>query len=112
MQKPCNKCEHSYSYKVPSGQTRYDYQMWGDHKEICRDCEKRKKYEEYLESRRQYRQGEPVKDLYEYFSLIKNGETLFYWRGAIRHYRILESLQFRTFVDLIRRGSIYRAIKK
>lgn len=112
MQKPCNKCEHSYSYKVPSGQTRYDYQMWGDHKEICRDCEKRKKYKEYLESRRQYRQGEPIKSIDEYFHLKESGESLFYFRDSIRHYKVIESLQFRTFVSFLNHGYICRAIKK
>lgn len=112
MQKPCNKCDLASSYTYKSGKTRYYPHIFGDYRQVCCDCEKHKKYEEYLESRRKYREGESVKGLDEYFSLIENGETLFYWRGDIRHYRVLESLQFRTFVDLIRRGSIYRAIKK
>lgn len=86
--------------------------MWGDHKEICRDCEKRKKYEEYLESRRQYRQGEPIKSVDEYFHLKENGESLFYFRDSIRHYKVIESLQFRTFMSFLNHGYICRAIKK
>ena len=112
MNKPCNKCDLAYSYKTASGQTRYDYPRWGKNWEQCYNCEKHKKYERYLESQRQYRIGVAVKNVEEYFSLIKNGESFFYWRGAIRHYKVLECLQFRTFVDLINNGYICRAVKK
>ena len=78
----------------------------------CRNCERRQKYEDFLESRRKYKQGKPVKNIQEYFVLKEKGESLFYWRGAIRHFKVLECLQFRTFVDLINHGNLYRAIKK
>jgi len=112
MQKPCNKCKCAYSYKTPSGQTRYDSSNWGIVGEVCRECEKRKKYDEYLESRRQYRQGEPIKSVDEYFHLKENGESLFYFRDAIRHYGWIESMQFRAFISFLNHGYICRAVKK
>lgn len=112
MQKPCNKCENSSSYILPSGTTRYYPQTFGYYAIKCRECEKYKKYEEYLQSRRKYLMGKPIKSLEEYFALKEKGESLFYWRGAIRHFKVLECLTFSTFVDLINHGNLYRAIKK
>ena len=111
MQKPCNKCELAHSYTFPSGRVVYYCSKWGRYVK-CDKCEKFAKYEKYLESRRQYRMGDTVKDVNEFLSLVKNGETLFYWRGVIRHYKVLESQQFRILVDLIDGGHICRAIKK
>lgn len=118
MKKPCNKCEYASTYKYPSGRINYHP---GFYKFVngklncdtpCRDCEKHKKYNEYLESRRRYVKGEPVKSVNEYLKLKHNGETLFYWRDSIRHFGWLESLQFRVLANSIENGCLYKAVLK
>ena len=112
MEKPCKHCVHGHHYETQNGEPRYYCSIWIYDDMACRNCEHRQKYEDFLESRRKYKQGKPVKNIQEYFALKEKGESLFYWRGAIRHFKVLECLQFRTFVDLINHGNLYRAIKK
>jgi len=112
MNKPCNKCEYAYSYQYKSGNVRYYARDFGEKAKICRECEKYKKYNEYLESRRRYYKGEPIKSVEEYLALKAKGETMFYLRDAIRHYGWIESLQFHTFMGFMNHGTICRANKK
>ena len=118
MKKPCNGCEFANNYKYPSGRIKYypglykfvDKKLKYD--TPCRDCEKRKKYDEYLESKRRYVQGEQIKSVQEYLDLKRNGETLFYWRDSIRHFGWLESLQFRVLAHSIENGFVCKAVLK
>ena len=112
MQKPCNKCKYAYSYKTPSGQTRYDSSKWGIVGTVCRECEKYKKYSNYLESRRQYFRGEVITSVDKFLELQRKGEDLFYLNNSIRHIGWLNSMQFRNLTSMITNGRICRAIKK
>ena len=113
MQKPCNKCEHSKHYKMPKGKERYYPQHFGNAKHyFCSACEKYKKYQAYLESKRQYTKGDYITSVDEFEERNRNGESLFYWNNCIRHYGWLCSMQFRCLVRAIQNGHIRAAIKK
>ena len=62
MNKPCNKCKKSIKFKgkcFPSSQ-----------EEECRNCNKVKKYYDYLENKRKYAIGEKIKELKELELLV------------------------------------------
>lgn len=112
MNKPCNKCEHSMNYKTLKGNKRYSPKLFGNTKQFCADCEEYKKYQEYLESKRQYVQGDYITSIDEFVERSRNGESLFYWNNCIRHYGWLCSMQFRCLVNAIQNYHIRAAIKK
>lgn len=112
MQKPCNKCEFSGTYPISNNRIDHYCAKYFSNQAKRNQCEKYAKYDEYLESRRQYCQGEPIKSIEEYLALKASGESLFYFRDSIRHYKVIESLQFRVFVSFLNHGYICKAIKK
>lgn len=112
MKKPCNSCEYSKQYILPNNKTRYYCGIWVIDNVATLKCDKKRKYDEFLEKRRKYEKGERIRNIQEYLSLKEQGETLFYWNNCIRHFGWLESLQFRTLLNSINQGRIYRAIRK
>ena len=118
MNKPCNGCEHAYKGEYPSGRVYYNKRLyvWKDDNVSlylpCSNCEKYKKYSDYLESRRQYVRGEKITSVDRFLDLQDEGESLFYLNNAIRHVGWLDSMQFRNLTSMIKNGRIYRAIKK
>lgn len=112
MKKPCNNCKHAKSYQYSSGKIHYYCGIWIYDNIACRNCERRQKYEDFLESRRQYTRGKRIESVSEYLALKEQGQSLFYWGNKIRHFGWLESLQFRTLVSVIKNGDFYMAIKK
>lgn len=107
MNKPCAKCELANAIHTENGRTKY----FGFRPD-CRNCEKYSKYEEYLESRRQYRRGDRVESISEYLALKEQGQTLFYFINSIRHFAVLENMPFKTLSKTIQDGYIYRAERK
>ena len=107
MQKPCNKCKQSVCFTTLKGNKRYYPNMM-----FCDDCEEYKKYQAYLESKRQYTKGDYITSVDEFEERNRNGESLFYWNNCIRHYGWLCSMQFRCLVRAIQNGHIRAAIKK
>ena len=113
MQKPCNKCEQSVCFTTLKGKKRYYPHPFGYAKMMfCDDCEKYKKYQEYLESKRQYIKGDYITSIDEFEERNKNGEVLFYWNDCIRHYGWLCSMQFRCLARAIQNYHVRAAIKK
>ena len=107
MNKPCAKCDFANVVYFGNGKAQY----FCSPTNRC-NCEKYRKYEDYLESRRQYRRGDRVKSISEYLTLKEQGQTFFYFHNSIRHFAALESMQFRTLGKMIQNGFIYRAERK
>ena len=59
MKKPCNGCQHAYAQWPNLKNKGYTPSLWLDE---CRSCEKIKKYNNYLESRRKYSKGDYAGD--------------------------------------------------
>lgn len=94
---PCRNCKSALNYKgrhLPG----WDCQ---------RDCEKRKKHEEYLKSKRVFTQGEPIRTLDE----LLNQEYVM-WGRSPRHIEMIKSLQLRTVLNFLENGWFFNAVKK
>lgn len=78
----------------------------------CQDCrENRKedieKYEQKLESRRKYYKGNKISSLEQF-----EKQKFVYWYHKIYSVEFIKSLQYRFVLEMIRKESLYEAIKK
>lgn len=76
-----------------------------------RTCKAWRKYDEYKESRRKYKQGETIKSLAE-FEKHLNGDGFFYLRGVIKHKKVLMNMTVGTLQLFIENGCLQTAVKK
>lgn len=94
---PCRNCEDSFVYK-----NRHN-PGWN-----CRfDCEKHKKHEEYLESKRIFKAGDIINSLEE----LLNEEWVM-WGVTTRHIEVIKCMQLRSVLKFIRLGYFRKAIRK
>lgn len=96
---PCRNCEYSVEWKG-----RY-YNSW--FKIECRECEKYKAHERYLESRRKYRPGDYITDIGE---LSK--QTFVYFHDRIKHIEVIKSNQWRVVERWLKNGLLRYAVRK
>lgn len=78
----------------------------------CDDCRKNRKsdiekYEQKLKDKRKYYQGEKITSIEEF-----ERQKFVYWHGVIRHREFIRSMQYRTVIQLVLNGGLYKAIKK
>lgn len=77
--------------------------------EKCRECEYRKKHEEYLKSQRKYEIGEKIDTFQELM------DQNFVFVGSLRspmHIEAIKSWQVRTVLNRLDQGRFYKAIKR
>lgn len=101
MNNPCTQCAHAEHYpRGKTGNTQYN---------LCtkQGCDKLLKYQEYLVSKRKYKQGEPIFSLDDL--LLQQFVYIF---GGIKHIEVVKHLQLSTILSAIKRGGIHKAIKK
>ena len=95
---PCRVCEFSYHYKN---------RCYPSFKESCRNCEKRKLYEECVKQARKYVAGEPIRSLDELLS-----QTWVMLNGMTRHIEVVKCNQLNTILKWLDTGFICKAIRK
>lgn len=99
---PCRRCEKAFVWK-----NRHMPNTYGKHAEECRNCEKRKAHNKYLESQRKYEEGEQITSLDE---LSKQEWVM--WFHTIRHIEVIKHTQLATVLNWLDRGAFRKAIKK
>ena len=105
MNKPCSSC--MYARQSINGTVLLPKRECFNY----RTCKAWRKYDEYKESRRKYKQGKTIKSLAE-FEKHLNGDGFFYLRGVIKHKSILISMTVRTIQLYIESGYLRAAVKK
>ena len=105
MNNPCNTCEKT------------DRNSWNRLKRHTASigcdsrCEKKKKYDEYLERKRQYRRGKPITSMGDFEEYIQHNDVL-YIGQKIYHRGWVTSYQYHTLNQYIKQGFVGEAIKK
>ena len=97
-QNPCRYCalswkhndKHYPSYELP-----------------CAECENIKNHRAYLESKRMFEEGDPIKSLDE---LMKQEWVMWYHRT--RHIEVIKHTQMATVLNWLDRGAFHMAIRK
>lgn len=74
---------------------------------ICDDCVPMQQYEAYLEKRRKFRKGEPIKSFDEAIT-----QEWVYIFGKPKHNAFVISLPVRTLRMCVQRGGVFYAIRK
>ena len=73
----------------------------------CQVCQYRKEYESYLESKRMFTEGKPIRTLEE---LMK--ETWVMFHGHTKHIETIRSMTIRTVEMFLKNGAFKKAIRK
>lgn len=106
MNKPCNGCEHAMEH---TGLKRKHHYPWN--KEFCDKCEKYKDYQTYLEKRRIYIKGKPIKSIAQFDEhIIKDG--IVYWENKPYHAGWFCSMPYKVIVNAIKSGYVFVAVRK
>lgn len=97
-QNPCRYCVASLEYK------NRHYKSFTVE---CQVCQFRKEYESYLESKRKFTEGKPIRTLEE---LLK--ETWVIFHGHTKHIEMFRSMPIRTVEMFLKNGAFKKAIRK
>ena len=73
----------------------------------CQQCEYRKKHEAYLESKRKFKSGDPIKSMSE---LLEQEWVI--WHGHTKHIEMFRSMSVRTVEMFLAHGAFKKAIRK
>lgn len=97
--------ERYYKCRICKKELEYNFKY-------CKECsENRKedieKYEQKLENRRKYHKGDKITSIEEF-----EKQDFVYWHGVIRYKEFIKSMQYRTVMDMIFNGVLYKAVKK
>lgn len=95
---PCRYCALAVKLKGKH------YPAW---KEECEKCENNKKHREYLQSKRQFEEGEAIKSLDE----LLNQEWLI-CHGQTRHIKAIKNMQLASILKWIEAGIFKKTIRK
>lgn len=95
---PCRGCEHACIYKS---------KHYPSNRKQCLNCDVRSWYEYYMESRRQYRSGEPITDI----NTLLN-QRLVMWYGKIKNIEVIRSMSIRTVEMFLKHGAFSMAVRK
>lgn len=97
-QNPCRYCAAAIEYKgrhYPSFTVE------------CRLCENRKAHDKYLESKRQFEAGEPIRTISELLD-----QEWVIWHGYTKHIEMFRSMPVRTVERFLKNGAFQKAIRK
>lgn len=97
-QNPCRYCAVSMLYKGGHGPT------WTPE---CRNCEKRKKHQEYLQKKRKFEKGEVITSVED---LLKQEWVML--GESTRHIEVLKSMPLRVVLMFLNGNKIYKAMRK
>lgn len=97
---PCRYCASSYHDK----RTKHRIPAL---KPECNNCEWREEHKQYLQSKRQFIQGEPITDL----NTLSEQEWVL-WYGYTKHIEVIKSMTLRTVLMFLKKGAFYKAIKR
>ena len=106
MKKPCNSCEYALWYS-----TRKTQSAQPSYKSACKECEKYKQYEQFLESRRKYKQGDLIRSL-DVLDHELEKTRFVYMHGKIYHAGWITSLQYRFLRNCVHNNCVYCAVRK
>lgn len=95
---PCRYCVAAIEYK---GRHSPSFTV------ECQQCQYRKEHEEYLESKRQFKSGDPIKSMSE---LLKQEWVI--WHGHTKHIEMFRSMSVRTVEMFLAHGAFKKAIRK
>lgn len=98
MNNPCRKCAFCFTY---------NNRCYPAYNKACSLCDKRKKYEEYKQSKRMFVPGDVITTLDE---LLEQEWVIF--GGMTRHIEFIKSLQLRIVIGLIKNRSLRKAVRK
>lgn len=73
----------------------------------CQQCQHRKDHEEYLESKRKFKAGDPIKSMSE---LLEQEWVI--WHGYTKHIEMFRSMSIRTVEMFLKCGAFKKAIRK
>jgi len=105
MKNPCNRCPNAYEYKTKKRT------FWHPQKTVCWQCQQRKEYLYYLESRRKYEKGAVIPDIAKLCECLERDGYVF-WRHKILHRGFVESWQLHMILESIKAGVFREAILK
>lgn len=94
---PCRNCEEAFVYKnihMPGWDCRFG-------------CEKYKKHQLFLESKRIFKKGERIKNIKE---LLESEWVM--WGDKPRHIEVIKRMQLTTILRFIELGYFNKAIRK
>ena len=100
MKKPCNGCQHAYAQWPNLKNKGYTPSLWLDE---CCSCEKIKKYNDYLESRRKYSKGDVITDIAELCRRCDEDKFV-YWNNKILHKGFVYSWQLHMIMMSLKQG--------
>ena len=95
---PCRYCIAANEYK---GRHSPSYGIQ------CQECQYRKEHEKYLESKRQFKAGDPITSFPE---LLKQEWVI--WHGHTKHIEMFRSMSLRTVEMFLKHGAFKKAIRK
>ena len=95
---PCRFCVVAIEYK---GRHSPSYGIQ------CQECQYRKEHKKYLESKRKFKAGDPIKSLSE---LLEQEWVI--WHGHTKHIEMFRSMSIRTVEMFLKCGAFKKAIKK
>lgn len=97
-QNPCRYCRLSEKIRE---------KHYPSYKPECKDCENLKAHQKYLESKRQFVEGELITGLQE---LLEQEWVM--WNHSTKHIETFKSMPVRTVLKFLEYGAISKAIRK
>lgn len=104
MNKPCRGCRKAV-HASRNGKEYWNLTAG------CENCEKYRKYQDYLESRRKYRHGKKITTINELIACMDKTNYV-YWRHKILHRGFVCSWQLQMILNSLRAGVFYEAVIK
>ena len=105
MRKPCTGCQNSRQYSCGK-RTIYEPNNYI----ICKDCEKRGRYEEYKSKKRMYERGCGIENMAEFRQYIARRNFLFV-HNRLFHTAAVVNWPYRSIENAIKNQTIYKAKK-
>ena len=98
---PRNPCRYCVAAVVYNGKHVPNYTI------ECQQCENEKAHKAYLESKRMFTAGEPIRTMSQ---LLKQEWVV--WHGHTKHIEMFKSMSIRTVEQFLKNGAFREAIKK
>ena len=95
---PCQYCPMAFEYKGRKSSGLKDY---------CRECVPYREHQKYLESKRIFSQGEPIKDI---DTLLEQEWVMMH--GRVKHIEVIKSNAVRTVLMWLKYGALCKAVKR
>ena len=105
MKKPCTGCQSAQHFPW------HEKEYWQPNPLLCRDCQKYRKYQEYLKSRQKYERGKRIETVEELIQWLDKNDFV-YWRWKILHKGFVYSWQLQMIMNSVKAGVFKEAILK